>query len=98
MVNGFEISALHPLLFGRTYFELVYLQSQIQTNNMEQDTTKANVLSGQELFTIQEVAEHLKISRTTLWKLTKEKGVKTLKVGGSVRYTQDGMAKLVGQS
>jgi len=58
---------------------------------MKQDT-KSHAI---ELFTITEVMGKLKISRPTLWRLTKEKGIKTVKVGGSIRYTPDGVSKLI---
>lgn len=49
----------------------------------------------QPLLTIREVLGKLKISRHTLWKLTTEKEVKTVKVGGSIRYTPDQVEKLI---
>lgn len=61
---------------------------------MEQGT-KIKKEATPELFTIKEVMDKLKISRQTLWRLTEEKGIKTLKVGNSIRYTSLGIAKLI---
>lgn len=64
---------------------------------MQQDTTNVQSASLDELFTIKEVTEKLKISRFTLDRLTKEKGIPTLKIGDSIRYTGEAVAKLIEQ-
>jgi excisionase family DNA binding protein len=48
-----------------------------------------------QLLTIAEVVDKLKISRPTLWRLTKERRVKVVKIGRLVRYTPEGVAKLI---
>lgn len=48
-----------------------------------------------ELFTIKEVMDKLKISRPTLWRLTREKGIETVKVGDSIRYTSQAVNQLI---
>lgn len=64
---------------------------------MLQDTKVNETPQIGELFTIKEVTDKLKISRWTLDRLTEEKGIKTLKVGNSIRYTADEVAKLISQ-
>lgn len=56
---------------------------------------EAKIMETPELLTIMEVMDKLKISRQTLWRLTKEKGVKTLKVGNSIRYRADSINSLI---
>jgi excisionase family DNA binding protein len=51
-----------------------------------------------ELYTRKEVAEHLKVSTKTVWRLTHEGKLEAVKVGSSVRYTEQAIEKLVEQS
>jgi excisionase family DNA binding protein len=60
---------------------------------MQQDNTKNDAI--EELFTVKEVTEKLKISRWTLDRLTEEKGIQTVKVGSSIRYTASHVAQLI---
>jgi excisionase family DNA binding protein len=47
------------------------------------------------LFTISDVMEQLSISRTQVWKLTKDGQLVGYKIGRSVRYKQDDVEKLL---
>lgn len=85
----------NPKIYLESWENPKYICSikHIRTNsNMEQDTKIQDI---PQLFTIKEVMDRLKISRTTLYELTEEKGIETVKVGGSVRYTADAVAKLI---
>ena len=62
---------------------------------MTQDSTITKTTLPNELFTIEEVTEMLKISRQLLWRLTKEKGIQVIKLGDLVRYTPDHIAQLL---
>jgi len=41
------------------------------------------------LYTTKEAMELLKVSRTTLYRLVKNQGLKSIKVGGTIRFTED---------
>jgi excisionase family DNA binding protein len=64
---------------------------------MEQDTKNRETGLTEELFTIEEVADRLKLSRQTIWRFTKDKKIDTVKIGKSVRYTAAHIAQLIGE-
>ena len=51
-----------------------------------------------EILTVREVAEYLKLSRTTIWRWCLEGKLKAFKVGRGWRIHQSEMEKIVGQN
>jgi excisionase family DNA binding protein len=60
---------------------------------MSKDINKKN--RAETLLTISDVMEQLSISRTQVWKLTKDGQLVGYKIGRSVRYKQDDVEKLL---
>ncbi|MEG2289951.1 MAG: helix-turn-helix domain-containing protein [Clostridium sp.] len=47
------------------------------------------------IYTVKEVAEYLKISATTLYRMAENKKIKSVKVGGQLRFTKKNIAEFI---
>ncbi len=62
------------------------------------NATKMGTYKVEEILTVKEVAEYLKVSRTTVWRWCNQKKLPAFKVGRGWRVRQCEVEKLIGQN
>ena len=71
-------------------------------NNMQQVTETIGdikkAISQDGLYTAKQAADKLQVDRSTIFRLSKKKGIVPIRVGKGIRYTAEQLAKLTGIS